>query len=45
MNYDSNNLIKISDHRPVFAQFELDLGDIDHVETIRNTSGLSSVFT
>ena len=23
MNYDSNNLVKFSDHRPVFAQFLL----------------------
>ena len=26
MNYDSNNLLKMSDHRPVFAQFEFDMG-------------------
>lgn len=25
VNYDSNNLIKFSDHRPVFAQFLLSL--------------------
>jgi hypothetical protein len=25
LNYDSNNFVKLSDHRPVFAQFELDM--------------------
>ena len=26
VNYDSNNLLKLSDHRPVFAQFLLHMG-------------------
>ena len=34
MNYDSNNLVKVSDHRPVFAQFMLafDRRDKDNLE-------------
>jgi len=36
LNYDSNNFIKLSDHRPVFAQFEFNMantneGVADHV--------------
>ena len=28
-NYDSNNLVKLSDHRPVFAQFMLKFNEYD----------------
>jgi hypothetical protein len=29
MNYESNNLVKVSDHRPVFAQFILKFNTYD----------------
>ena len=30
MNYESNNMMMLSDHKPVFGQFELDLTDLNY---------------
>lgn len=38
-NYDSNNLLKISDHRPVFAQFLLKFDD----QSAENRSRIESL--
>ena len=36
MSYDANNLVSLSDHRPVFAQFYLYLSLSDVAEFDRN---------
>ena len=45
MSYDSNNMLDLSDHRPVFAQFILDVdlsnqgSEMEDEEPIRNADG------
>ena len=42
-SYDSNTVLKLSDHRPVFSQFEFKFDFLDGFATLRSFDGLDEM--